>query len=157
MSAVLYAQSSSRMQRDLDFNPSAGSVGAVKRNPSNADAKLVRIRKLFLRFQMSTEEHHTLHLQPKPKSVPIKKEAVKIEPLSPKSEPEDLPQQGKKPRAKKGEGEKRVVVKKEYEKPGQTRETPSEVGLLLEAHTNQACLVPAPSLHCLSRQHPYSR
>lgn len=35
-------------------------------------------------------------------------------------------------------------MKKEYEKPGQTRETPSEVGLLLEAHTSYACLVPQP-------------
>lgn len=100
---------------------------------------------------------HTRHLQPKPKSVPIKKEAVKIEPLSPKSEPQDLPQQGKKPRAKKGEGEKRVIVKKEYEKPGQTRETPSEVGLVLGAHTSYACLVPATSMHCFDCHDLYSR
>ena len=71
---------------------------------------------------------HILCLQSKPKSVAIKKE-IKDEPLSPKSEPEASPQQGKKPRAKKSETEKKVVVKKEYEKPGQTRDTPSEVGL----------------------------
>lgn len=55
---------------------------------------------------------------------------MKDEPLSPKIETDASPQKdanSKKPRAKKGEGEKQVVVKKEYEKPGQTRETPSEV------------------------------
>lgn len=72
-------------------------------------------------------------LQSKHKSVTVKKEAIKIEPLSPKSEPEPSTQGDanvKKPRAKKGEGDKKVIVKKEYEKPGQTRETPSMVRLL---------------------------
>lgn len=76
---------------------------------------------------------HSRRLQSKPKSVAVKRETVKDEPLSPKSEPEALPQQDKKPRAKKGEGEKKVVIKKEYGKPGQTRDTPLEVGQLPEA------------------------
>ena len=70
------------------------------------------------------------HLQPKQKAV-----AVKDEPLSPKvksepikSEPEPSPKAAKsKTRAKKADGEKRVIVKKEYDKPGQTKETPPEV------------------------------
>ena len=71
-------------------------------------------------------------MQPKTKPA-----VVKDEPLSPtvKSEPETSPQKGakgKETRAKKGDGEKKVVekkvvVKKEYDLPGQTRETPSEV------------------------------
>ena len=63
---------------------------------------------------------------------------MKDEPLSPKIEIATSPQKDtkdKKPRAKKGEGEKRVIVKKEYEKPGQTRETPSEVCIGAEFHT----------------------
>ena len=66
--------------------------------------------------------------------------------MSPKSEPEVSPQNDtkvKKTRAKKGEGEKKVVVKKEYEKPGQTRETPSEVGLVRHSYTSYTCLLPA--------------
>ena len=66
-------------------------------------------------------------LQPK-----VRPAAVKDEPLSPgvKSEPDTSPQKGikvKSTRAKKPDGEKRVIVKKEYDKPGQTRETPLEV------------------------------
>ena len=82
-----------------------------------------------------------LSLQSNPKSVAVKKETVKDEPLSPKSEPEALPQQGTKPRAKKGEGEKKVVIKKEFEKPGQTRDTPSEVGPLPKVLSSYACHV----------------
>ena len=66
-----------------------------------------------------------------PKSRPA---AVKDEPLSPgvKSEPDTSPcvtsgTKVKPTRAKKPDGEKRVIVKKEYDKPGQTRETPPEV------------------------------
>ncbi|KAL3135432.1 hypothetical protein ABBQ32_007614 [Trebouxia sp. C0010 RCD-2024] len=94
-----------------------GSGGAVNKEPNHTDAK----------NQVS-----------KPKSVTVKKEAVKIEPLSPKSEPEASPQgdaKAKKPRAKKGEGEKKVSVKKEYEKPGQTRDTPSEIDPLRRFYT----------------------
>lgn len=62
--------------------------------------------------------------------------AVKDEPLSPgvKSEPGRSPQKGttaKPTRVKKADGEKKVVVKKEYSNPGQTRETPSEVNCSL--------------------------
>ncbi|KAL3131344.1 hypothetical protein ABBQ38_000630 [Trebouxia sp. C0009 RCD-2024] len=94
-----------------------GYGGAVKKDLNHADAK----------NQVS-----------KPKSVTVKKEAIKIEPLSPKSEPDTSPQgnaKAKKPRAKKGEGEKKVTVKKEYEKPGQTRETPSEIDPLRRFYT----------------------
>lgn len=80
-----------------------------------------------------------LCLQSKPKSVAVKRETVKDEPLSPKSEPEVLPHKGKKPRAKQGEGEKKVVVKRVYEKPGQTRETPSEVGVAAW-NTHRLCI-----------------
>lgn len=63
---------------------------------------------------------------------PKARPAVKNEPLSPgvKSEPDTSPQKGTKvkpTRAKKADGERRVVIKKEYDKPGQTRETPPEV------------------------------
>lgn len=66
--------------------------------------------------------------------------AVKDEPLSPgvKSEPDTSPQKGSKvkpARAKKADGEKRVVVKKEYDKPGQTRETPPEIDPLHKFYT----------------------
>ncbi|KAL0047295.1 hypothetical protein WJX82_000105 [Trebouxia sp. C0006] len=72
-----------------------------------------------------------------PKSRPA---AVKDEPLSPgvKSEPDTSPQKGTKvkpTRAKKPDGEKRVIVKKEYDKPGQTRETPPEIDPLHKFYT----------------------
>ena len=59
---------------------------------------------------------------------------VKDEPLSPdvKSEPESSPQKparSKPVKVKKAEGEKRVIVKKEFDMPGQTRDTPSEVSI----------------------------
>lgn len=66
--------------------------------------------------------------------------AVKNEPLSPgvKSEPDTSPQKGTKvtpTRAKKADGEKRVILKKEYDKPGQTRETPPEIDPLHKFYT----------------------
>ncbi|DBA84694.1 TPA: hypothetical protein ACH3X1_005949 [Trebouxia sp. C0004] len=74
-------------------------------------------------------------LQPKARPA-----AVKDEPSSPgvKSEPDTSPQKGTKvkpTRAKKADGEQRVVVKKEYDRPGQTRETPPEIDPLHKFYT----------------------
>lgn len=67
--------------------------------------------------------------------------AVKDEPLSPdvKSEPESSPQKparSKPVKVKKAEGEKRVIVKKEFDMPGQTRDTPSEADPLHKFYTS---------------------
>ncbi|DBA74798.1 hypothetical protein WJX79_003606 [Trebouxia sp. C0005] len=74
------------------------------------------------------------------KDPPKARPAVKNEPLSPgvKSEPDTSPQKGTKvkpTRAKKADGERRVVIKKEYDKPGQTRETPPEIDPLHKFYT----------------------
>lgn len=80
-------------------------------------------------YAHATRQNLTVPQFLQPKARPA---AVKDEPLSPgvKSEPDTSPQKGTKAktsRAKKPDGEKKIVVKKEYGKPGRTRETPPEV------------------------------
>ncbi len=118
----------------------AGSGGAVKKAVSAAAVKkdpvglLLPESALLSKCNASKPDGASV-LQPKARPT-----AVKDEPLSPgvKSELDTSPQKGAKvkpTRAKKPDGEKRVIVKKEYDKPGQTRETPPEVCAA------QACLL----------------
>ena len=127
----------------------AGSGGTAKKDATHGDAKnqVVCMTKpaSFCKYRrLGNGQSQTMCMQSKPKSVTVKKEAIKIEPLSPKSEPKTSPQgdaKAAKPRAKRGEGEKKVTVKKEYVKPGQTRETPSEVRLVPGAYKKCTCRV----------------